>query len=92
VPQKDHDVEPRQRRAPGADGELSLDLSKLQLDAGAVKTLTQQLDSLSADQQTDQLQRLERSVLRLERVNVQTLGMLKKLVSAVKKVPSETGK
>ena len=31
----------------------------------------------------DQLQRLERSVLRLERVNVQTLGMLKKLVNAV---------
>jgi len=38
----------------------------------------------------DQLQRLERSVLRLERMNVQTLGMLKKLVNAVKKNSNES--
>ncbi len=93
VPEKDSDAEPRQRRAQLPDADLSsLDLSKLQLDSGLIKTITQQIDSLGADQHTDQLQRLERSVLRLERVNVQTLGMLKKLVSAVKKVPSETGK
>ena len=39
-----------------------------------------------------QLQRLERSVLRLERMNVQTLGMLKKLVNAVKKTSTEGAK
>jgi len=32
------------------------------------------------------------SVLRLERMNVQTLGMLKKLVNAVKKTSSEGAK
>jgi len=42
------------------------------------------------DQQMDQLRRLERSVMRLERVNLQTLGMLKKLVSAVTKPNDET--
>mgnify|MGYP002145043428 CR=1 FL=1 len=31
------------------------------------------------------VQRLERSLLRLERINVQTLAMLQKLVNAVKK-------
>jgi hypothetical protein len=71
----------------GADA--NLDLSQLRLDPAAVKGLTRQLDALGAEQAIDQLQRLERSVLRLERVNVQTLGMLKKLVNAVKNVPSE---
>jgi len=74
-------------------GEIDpLDLSSLQLDPGLVKTLTQQLDAIGTGQHIDQLQRLERSVLRLERVNVQTLGMLKKLVSAVKKTTTETNK
>lgn len=71
------------------DAGAQFDLSMLRLDPAAVKGLTQQLDAMGADHAIDQLQRLERSVLRLERVNVQTLGMLKKLVNAVKKTPSE---
>jgi hypothetical protein len=47
---------------------------------------------LGGEQCMDQLQRLERSVLQLERMNVQTLGMLKKLVNAVKKTSSEGAK
>ena len=39
----------------------------------------------------DRLQRLERSLLRLERINVQTLSMLQQLVQAVKK-PGDGGK
>jgi putative secretion ATPase (PEP-CTERM system associated) len=70
--------------------EVSLDLSALQVDAGMARHLTQQLDTIGADQQMDQLRRLERSVMRLERVNLQTLGLLKKLVSAVAKPNNET--
>jgi general secretion pathway protein A len=39
---------------------------------------------LTADQRADQLQRLERSLLRLERINVQTLALMQKLVNAVR--------
>jgi general secretion pathway protein A len=38
------------------------------------------------------LQRLERSLLRLERINVQTLGMLQKLVNAAKRSSDEGSK
>ena len=69
-----------------------IDLSSCSLDPALAKGLSRQLDALGADQYMDQLQRLERSVLRLERMNVQTLGMLKKLVNAVKKTPSEGAK
>jgi putative secretion ATPase (PEP-CTERM system associated) len=92
VPKKLAQADTGNGRLSVIDADLQLDLSKLQLDPGVVRTITQKLDALGADQHVDQLQRLERSVLRLERVNVQTLGMLKKLVSAVKKAPSETGK
>jgi general secretion pathway protein A len=67
------------------DDAAAVDLSNLSLDPSLAKTLNGQLDALGAGQYMDQLQRLERSVLRLERMNVQTLGMLKKLVNAVKK-------
>ena len=66
-----------------------LDLSSLSLDPALAHSLGRQLDALGAGQYMDQLQRLERSVLRLERMNVQTLGMLKKLVNAVKKSSGE---
>jgi general secretion pathway protein A len=76
----------------GLGTDAQLDLSTLRLDPGVVTGLSRQLDALGAGQTIDQLQRLERSVLRLERVNVQTLGMLKKLVSAVKKTSDEGAK
>jgi len=53
--------------------------------------MSQQIASLTADQRGDQLQRLEKSLLRLERINVQTLNMLQQLVSAVKKPTAEPG-
>jgi len=68
-----------------ADIDLDVDLEKLKLDPAAAEAMSKQLASLSAEQRLDQLQRLERSLLRLERINVQTLGMLQKLVGAVKK-------
>jgi len=74
---------------------LDLDLSKLKVDPALADSMGKQLSRLSAEQRLDQMQRLERSLLRLERINVQTLSMLHKLVSAVKQAspaPSDTEK
>jgi putative secretion ATPase (PEP-CTERM system associated) len=59
-------------------------LKQLELDPEQAAGMSRQIASLTADQRGDQLQRLERSLLRLERINVQTLGMLQQLVNAVK--------
>jgi general secretion pathway protein A len=70
----------------GLAGEaLDVDLTQLKLSAEEAEGMSRQLADLAADQKGDQLQRLERSLLRLERINVQTLTMLQKLVAAVKK-------
>ncbi len=69
--------------------EAAIDLSSVSLDPALATRIGRQLDAMGMDQYMDQLQRLERSVLRLERMNVQTLGMLKKLVNAVNKTRSE---
>lgn len=68
-----------------AGAELDLDLSQVKLDPAEAEGLSKQLASLTADQRGDQLQRLERGLLRLERINLQTLALLQKLVDAVKK-------
>ena len=64
---------------------LDIEPEALQLEAGQADAMSQQLAALTADQRGDQLQRLERSLLRLERINVQTLNLLQALVAAVKK-------
>lgn len=64
---------------------LDLDLSQLKIGRAEADAMSKQLAALTADQRGDQLQRLERSLLRLERINVQTLSLLQKLVSALKK-------
>ena len=53
--------------------------------------MSKQLAALTADARGDQLQRLERSLLRLERTNVQILGLLSKLVAAAKKPETPPG-
>jgi hypothetical protein len=62
--------------------ELDLDLSQLKLDADAAGAMSRQLANLTAEQRGDQLQRLERGLLRLERTNLQILALLQKLVEA----------
>jgi putative secretion ATPase (PEP-CTERM system associated) len=64
---------------------LDLDLSQVKLTPAEAEGMSKQLAALTADQRGDQLQRLERSLLRLERINVQTLNLLQKLVAAVHK-------
>jgi general secretion pathway protein A len=68
-----------------AGASLDLDLSGVSLSAEEAASMTQQLASLTADQRSDQLQRLEKSLLRLERINVQTLNLMQKLVAALQK-------
>jgi hypothetical protein len=90
VPEGAAAIDPRVGSPIAAASEFELDLDAVQLDAKTARHLTQQLDAIGVDHQMDQLRRLERSVMRLERVNLQTLGMLKKLVSAVKKPSNES--
>jgi general secretion pathway protein A len=74
----------------GEEGvELDLDLSQLKLDGESAGAMSRQLASLTAEQRGDQLQRLERGLLRLERTNLQILSILQKLVSAVAKPGGE---
>nr|WP_316639042.1 XrtA/PEP-CTERM system-associated ATPase [uncultured Roseateles sp.] len=68
---------------------LDIDLSRLKLSSSEAEKMTQHLVGLSNDQQSDRLQRLERSLMRLERINMQTLAMLQKLVNAVKTTSDE---
>ena len=73
-------------------GALDVDLTKLKLEPHEAETMNRQLSALAADQRGDQLQRLERSLLRLERINVQTLAMLQKLVNAARRGGPDEGK
>jgi hypothetical protein len=65
-------------------GAGSLDISRLKLSVAEVDGLSSEIAALNADHHTDRLQRLERSMMRLERINLQTLALLQKLVDAVK--------
>jgi general secretion pathway protein A len=67
---------------------LDVDLTKLK--QGDLSGLSGELAALSEDQQSERLQRLETSLMRLERINLQTLGLLQKLVEAVRPSPATT--
>jgi general secretion pathway protein A len=69
-------------------GPLDVDLERLQLEPDAADAMTRQLGRLGQEQRIDQLQRLERSVMRLERTNLQILKLLQQLVGALKQ-PAE---
>jgi putative secretion ATPase (PEP-CTERM system associated) len=73
-----------------AGASVDVDLTQLRINPEDAAGMSKQLAALTADARGDQLQRLERSLLRLERTNVQILGMLSKLVAGLKK-PSGPG-
>jgi general secretion pathway protein A len=77
----------REPNMPGgmAGAVLDVDLSQVALGEEEGQEMSRQLAALTADQRGDQLQRLEKSLLRLERTNLQTLTILQQLVNAVKK-------
>ena len=75
---------------PTHEAVLDVDLSQLQLDPAAAGTMSRQMNRLAAEHRADQLQRVERGLLRLERSNLQLLALLQQLVSAVTK-PTDEG-
>jgi general secretion pathway protein A len=62
-----------------------LDALKGSLDPGVADGLSKDLAGWSMEQQVDRIQRLERSLLRLERISLETLSTLQKLLGALKK-------
>ena len=69
---------------------VDVDLVKLQVTPGLASAISSQIDGLGVEQYDGRLRRLEGSVLRLERINLEILVMLKKLVSAVRKPSQES--
>jgi putative secretion ATPase (PEP-CTERM system associated) len=66
------------------------EFSKSGLDVGLTDTLINQIDRLGFEQYDARMRRLEGSVLRLERINLEILSMLKKFVSSMNDQTSET--
>jgi len=62
----------------------ALDVSRLKFHGSDVDNLSSEIAALSESDHSDRLHRLERSLLRLEHINAQTLTLLQKLVEAVK--------
>ena len=71
-------------------GSLDVDLGRLPIDPTTADAMSRQLARLGAEGRGDQLQRIERGLLRLERTNLQLLTVLQQLVQAVRK-PSDEG-
>ncbi len=69
----------------GSDQLVDIDLAKLQVPGTLADSFSGQLSNLASEQQSDRFHRLERSMLRLERVNLEILSMLQKLVSSVRR-------
>jgi putative secretion ATPase (PEP-CTERM system associated) len=61
--------------------ELELDLARLLVTPGLAEEIANQIDNLGVEQYDERLRRMERSVLRLERLNLEILVMLQKLVA-----------
>ena len=72
--------------------DVDVDLSRIKLDPADADAASRQIAALTADQRGDQLQRLERSLLRLERINLQTLSLLQKLVNATTRSSGDSDK
>lgn len=68
---------------------LDVDLTKLQLPVGLGQAITGQIATLNAEQYDIRLRRLEASALRLERINLEILVMLQRLVKAASAEPPE---
>lgn len=71
-------------------GEEDLNLAKLQVTPGLASVISRQIDSLGVEQYDSRLRRLEGSMLRLERINLEILVILQKLASPGK-LPNQDG-
>ncbi|MDO8285258.1 MAG: XrtA-associated ATPase [Rhodoferax sp.] len=69
---------------------LDVDISKLHLEPAVADALSGQISGLASEQFDARMRRMERSILRMERINLEVLGMLQKLVAAVGKPKEST--
>jgi general secretion pathway protein A len=69
---------------------LDVESTRMQVTPGLAEALSSQIDTLGLEQYDGRLRRLERSMLRLERINLESLVMLKKLVLAAGARSQET--
>lgn len=69
---------------------VDIDPTRLQLPAGLANDLSEQMSNLGQERHGDRLLRLERSLLRIERFNLEILTVLQKLVNSVKKPQDES--
>ncbi|NDP38752.1 MAG: AAA family ATPase [Rhodoferax sp.] len=67
-----------------------IDPGKLQVGSALAGALSSQIDGLSAEQYDGRLRRLELSMLRIERINLEVLAMLQKMVMAARKPSQES--
>ncbi len=70
-------------------GTIDVDLAKLQFTPELAGSISGQINALSAEQHDSRLRRLELGMARLERINLEVLSMLQKLVTAVSKPSQE---
>jgi general secretion pathway protein A len=70
-------------------GTVDIDLSKFRVTPALANEISRQVEGLGFEQYDGRLRRLERSVLRVERIELEILGALQKLVSAVSKPSQE---
>ena len=75
--------------AAGSLSAADLENARLQFEPAVADGIAAQIASLGAEQHGDRLQRLERSLLRLERINLEILSMLQKLVTSARKPVEE---
>ena len=78
------------KKGPVFTGSADVDLAKLDVSPALADHICRQIDGLGVEQYDARLRRLEGSVLRLERINLETLMMLKKLVAAASKAGGES--
>ncbi len=70
----------RQRRDQSA---FDIDLSRLDLDSDVAHQIDRKIDDIKGERESDRLQRVERSMLKLERINLEILNMLQNLVAGL---------
>ena len=69
---------------------VDIEPPKFQIPPALAETMSSQIESLTGEQYEGRLMRLERSVLRMERIELEILVMLQKLVVAVKSPAQES--
>lgn len=65
--------------------DLDIDLAKIQGTPGLYEAISSQINGLGVEQYDGRMRRLEKSVLRLERINLEVLVMLQKIAASLAK-------